>query len=345
MADDLIPGMKPKEGGDKASPDEKAGNERPQDSQKNLGSEHRDTLAESKTRLIVSGILFLIIEAAAFVLWQIADGLTGYICVFVHWISLICISTGPLPAARDAIKREKRWWLWFAFVIVWLLLAGVAYKIWRPLPPEPKPHLVLSLQIGDSPDSKVFLTNDFLFARRIVKVGDLPDGAAMLNSFVRGCLVIPVQEGQSNEIFSFSAENRSAVKITDLEAAVGFPKEWKCGLDSAKWHEVGGYLIISEAWKFAPTNMQYFVAQSPWVLFPFDTLEFPPITNRCIPEYIGDTFKGGLVELYIRSTGFENVLAANIVFIPASPIFSKPFLIQGSFDAEGHLDIPFPFSN
>lgn len=154
--------------------------------------------------------------------------------------------------------------------------------------------------------------------------------------------MIPVQQEQSNEIFTLFAENNSAVKVSDLEATVGFPKEWKCDLDSIKWHKVDGSLIISGAWKFVPTNMQYFAAQSPWGLFPFDTLEFPPITNRCKPEYIGDTFKGGLIELYVRSTGFENVLAANIVFVPASPNFSKPFLIQGSFDSTGHLNFPLP---
>src|ERR1039458_804941 len=78
-------------------------------------------------------------------------------------------------------------------------------------------------------------------------------------------------------------------------AGVGFPKEWECSFDP-KWHKSEQFLIIP-GWKFEATNMQYVVVQSPWVLFPYDSLKFPSITNPCTPEYIGATFKGGLVEL------------------------------------------------
>jgi hypothetical protein len=201
---------------------------------------------------------------------------------------------------------------------------------------EIKPHFIISLQIGDSPTSKVFLTNEFLFRRRMVNVGSLSNGSFRFNSYVNGCLVIPVQPGESNKVFNFIAENDSTVKVTDLEAAVGFPKEWKCGIDP-KWHKVEVSLTIPGAWRFEITNLQFWAAQSPWVLFPYDSLNFPSITNPCIPEYIGSTFKGGLVEFDIRSTGFENLLAANIIFVPVSSNIFKPFVTLGEIGADGLL--------
>jgi hypothetical protein len=38
---------------------------------------------------------------------------------------------------------------------------------------EPKPHFIISLQMGDSPRSTVFLTNDFFFKQSIKNAGDL----------------------------------------------------------------------------------------------------------------------------------------------------------------------------
>jgi hypothetical protein len=225
--------------------------------------------------------------------------------------------------------------IWFLFLLLFVVPLGFVFMGLKPKA-SPAPHFTFSLQLGDSPDSTVFLTNDFLFSRKIVKVGDLPNGAIKFNAFVNGCLVIPLQTGETNIIFHFVAENDSAMKVSDFEAAVGFPKDWQCGFD-AKWHKVDESLIIPGAWKFEATNMQFVAAQSSWVLFPYDTLDFPPITNSCKPEYIGSTTKGGLVELSFRSTGFENVLAANIIFLPALTNFFKPFVTLGEIGTDGLL--------
>jgi hypothetical protein len=146
-----------------------------------------------------------------------------------------------------------------------------------------------------------------------------------------------VQQGESNKVFNIIAQNDSPVTVNDLDAIVGFPKEWQCSFDP-KWHKADASLIIPR-WKFTATNMQYVAAQSPWVLFPYDTLNFPSITNPCIPEYIGSTFKGGLIELSMRSTGFEDMLAANIVFVPVGTNSFHPFVTLGHFDSDGHIHI------
>jgi hypothetical protein len=67
-------------------------------------------------------------------------------------------------------------------------------------------------------------------------------------------VVVPVQDGESNIIFNFIVENDSPIKVTDLELSVGFPKYWKCGVDSAKWHSVDVSLAIP-GWKIETTNV------------------------------------------------------------------------------------------
>jgi hypothetical protein len=276
--------------------------------------------------------LFGIIEAVSLVLWAKSEDFVPPAAYYIRWFGYCgLLAGGAFLTHKLTVGKFKKqivkgiWIAWAMMCIVLLLTRSI----------ELKPHFVLSLEIGDSSTSPLFLTNDFLFRRRMVKVGDLPNGSIVVKNFVSGCLVIPVQSGESNKVFNFIAENDSVIKVTDLEAGVGFPKEWECGFDP-KWHKSEWFLTIP-GWKFKATNMQYVAAQSPWVLFPHDSLNFPSITNPCTPEYIGSTFKGGLVELCIRSTGFEDVLAANICFIPASSNFSKPFVTLGEIGPDGLL--------
>lgn len=238
-------------------------------------------------------------------------------------------------------QRFKRLTLWNKLGAIASIFGIITFGAWLiPGGAKPSPHFTLSLEIGEMPATKLFLTNDFLFRRRIVKVGDLPNGAITFNSFVSGVLVIPVQPGESNKVFNFIIENDSDVKVTDLQAAVGFPKSWECGFDP-KWQKIDAYLTIPKEWRFETTNMQYVAAQSPWCLFPTDSLRFPSITNYCISEFDGISFKAGAFEFSIRSTGFESLIAANILFLPATSAgisnFSKPFVTLGRIGSDGLL--------
>jgi len=206
---------------------------------------------------------------------------------------------------------------------------------------KPKPHFTLSMRIGDHADSTLFLTNDFLSASQVKRIANLPNGAFVFNGRVDGCIVIPVNLGDSNLVFNFTAENDSPAKVTDLQAAVAFPLEWKCSPDS-KWHNADLSLVLSGAWKFSVTNLQSWAVQSPWVLFAGDSLTFPPITNDSVLAYSGPKSKGGFVRIALRSTDFEDIIMANVILFPRSPGFSKPFVTQGSFDSNGNLNFSFP---
>lgn len=119
------------------------------------------------------------IEAKAYAflsLWIVADLLVIFRHVSIAtWIFYFVLVAGLGLSTHHAIKgwppRKKTFsWIYAgSCVLLPLLLFLFARQ-----PAEPKPHFIISLQIGDSPASKVFLTNDFLFARRVVKGGDLP---------------------------------------------------------------------------------------------------------------------------------------------------------------------------
>jgi hypothetical protein len=52
---------------------------------------------------------------------------------------------------------------------------------------------------------------------------------------------------------------------------------------------------------------------------------------------VGSSFKSGIVDVSIRATDFESMLAANIIFLPAISNFSKPFVALGEIGIDGQL--------
>jgi hypothetical protein len=281
---------------------------------------------------IVAGLVFggmaIALDAAGFHILSLIFGFLAAVC--------------GLAIAAHLLQKFGLKYVKTGFIVTLILMALLFCFLAIHKPPvEPKPHFTISLQIGDNADAKISLTNDFLFDRRVIKTGDLPNGKILINSFVNGCLVIPVHDGETNKIFNFIAENDSQVKVSDLQLIVGFPKNLQCGVDLS-WHKIEESFIIPGEWKFDATNMQFFLAQSPVPLFPYDWWGLPSITNPCISEYDGSSFQGGLVELSVRSTGFETMLAANVIFVPAETNFSKPYIGLGQLQTNGTLLIPPP---
>jgi len=63
------------------------------------------------------------------------------------------------------------------------------------------------------------------------------------------------------------------------------------------------------------------------------------LTNPCTVEYNGSSFKSGIVDVSLRATDFENMLAANVLFLPASSNFFKPFVTRGKIEPDGQLHL------
>jgi hypothetical protein len=282
--------------------------------------------------------MFLVIESVAFILWQVADGLTGHLCVFVHWLSLVCISVGPLQAIREVVKLDWRWRFWAAYASVWVLLAGISWAIWFPPKSPPKPHFLLSLQVGDNPESTVILTNEFLFASQLKRGNALPNGRFLFSGYAIGCIMIPTEPGQSNAVLKFTAESDSPVKVKDLQGFVAIPTFWP-PLGDSEWKKIDLSLVIPRQLRLEITNLQAWAKQTPWVVSYGDRLSFPEITNA-IELYSGPGSSAGFVAVGLRSTDFECDVLANLIFLEKSFPFVRPFVTQGTIDSNGFLTAP-----
>jgi len=335
MEDDLIPKSNPNKGGNKTSADENTSDGRTRDPQENLPPPHQHETRDSESSLAIVGVLFLFIEAIAWVLWQIADGVTGWICIFVHWLSLVALSLGPFPALLKVTRVGKRLWFWAACSFIWLLLALLAFVIWQPAKPAPKPHFIVSLQLGDSSTPTVLLTNESFFRAGMVNVIKETNHYFLFNGVANGCVVIPVQVGESNKVLQFIVENDSPTRSDGVEVIVGFPLNWKLGFDPTKWERIGEHLIAS-GWKLQITNLQFLATESHRSLSFTEMLGFPAITNFNIPPNNNPSNQVGFFNLAIRSSGdLLEFLSANLYFLRVESNTFKPFVTTLKPDTNG----------
>jgi hypothetical protein len=204
----------------------------------------------------------------------------------------------------------------------------------EPEKPGPHPQFNVSLQIGDSPDDTVFLTNDFLFHENIKKVGELSKGQILVNGLATGTLVIPVQPNESNKVFNFIVQNISPITVEKLQASIGVPNDWQSKLDMNKWQKVDASFEIP-GWKLNLTNMQFFSRQTSENLYFKDSFTIS-ITNPCPQTFDTNDLKMGMIMFSLKSTGFEGGIVANTLYLPASPDFSKTFVTDGEIDSGGN---------
>jgi len=291
--------------------------------------------------VLISALLFAFFEALGGVCLEVAEKLEGYIGMVVHGISLCCVAAGFFAVWHEMVEGKKAFKIWSAYVAVCIFLFLIAYAVWRPNPPEPKPHFKLSLKIGNPPIAVVQLTNSFLSDAGIMNVIHATNDFLLFNGIPGGCLVIPTASNESNKVFGFVVESDSPMKVTDLMAIAGFPIDWELGFDPDKWQNVGEHLTIP-GWRLQVTNLQFLAADFSRPLSPTDIVNFPPITNFSIPASNNPTNKIGMFELSIRANDFESMISSEIFFIriPSTNVF-KPFLTSMKAGTDGlwHADL------
>jgi hypothetical protein len=85
-----------------------------------------------------------------------------------------------------------------------------------------------------------------LFQEKLQNTGsNAATDTVFFKSFARACIIIPTDPSKTNVVFDFSIENDSAVTVRDLSMAVGFPNEWKIGIDTARWKDAREHLVIN----------------------------------------------------------------------------------------------------
>jgi len=222
--------------------------------------------------------------------------------------------------------------------LIWLAWVGLCFVLFGIKLEQPKPHVTLSVQIGDSPSARIVLTNQYLeSASEVNVITNLPNGTRIFNGVPVGFIIVPMRPGDSNTVFHLVAKNDSTMELDSLQLGVAFPKGWKMGVDSEKWHEAEMNLFDGE-YELPLTNAQGMVAMWPNVLYPGDWVNFPPITNFDSPIWHDKSNRISSIRLIAKTPGFREVMAVNVVFIPSPSNFSKPFLIPAALSTNGlHL--------
>lgn len=293
-----------------------------------MTASHRDEGDNAKA-FIFSAIVFACFEAAGLYFTDLAGGVDGYLSMFFHFISLCCYAAGPFGAwhemisGENAAQKKKRIWLWY--LIPCVLNFPIAYFVWNPPQPTSKPHFTVSFATEDVP--AILLTNECLFQESLERTGtNASKDTVFFRNLAHGCIIIPVDPSKTNVVFDFGIQNDSALTIYDLSMAVGFPNEWEIEVDTSRWKKAREHLIIP-GWELWYTNLQSWAADNHSPMFPSDSIEFS-ITNFTVPIYKNPTSKNGIISFVVRSTGFEEIILANLIFFPKNSSFMKPIVAK-----------------
>jgi len=285
----------------------------------------------SKRKLLIWGTLTMLSFGTLTVTCIVNHGFV-IASVFILLFALICgafsLELGLIHLAAKH-STAKKWW-WVVFVPSVLLCASILWALLSDNPkPEPKPYLVMSLRVNDPNSLPLLLTNDFLSDDKTTEVVTNPSNHALsFKTVATSCLIVPIDAGQSNAVFYLNVENDSDVRVDDLVVIVGFPDSWKIGVDGTKWEPVKEHLTSPE-WRVELTNIQTFGAHSPWPLAPTDSVNLPAVTNYDVAIFTEPTtIQAGILDIMIRSTGFQKLMAANLIFLRGDQSFRKPFVTR-----------------
>jgi hypothetical protein len=270
------------------------------------------------------GAIIGMIEALSLVLWIKSEDFDLRAAHFLRSLATCGFLAGAAYLAHKLTGGRFRKWIIGLIWVVWGLLCAVALFTESG---QPKPHFTVSLQIGDSSDAAIVLTNESLFKASIINtITNFSDGFSFVNGVPVAVLLLPMLPGETNTVFTFIAKNDSPLMVGSVEMAVAFPADWKLGFDPEKWREAKMNLF-DLGYELALTNFQCRMAICLFAVYPGDKANFPPITNFGTIVWHGPSTKIENFRLLVRSPGFEQDLAANFVFFTAPSNGFRPLLI------------------
>lgn len=315
--------MMPQDGGTGNHGDHKSTDEPNDNTGDELTTPNQHNTAQTRLffrDLIIAGVLGTGI-------WVVGEHLTShghtiYGGVVNFFASVIFFAALPLAALRH---WHRPFIVWSAFGAFCIILAIVFIESARTISPKlrpSRPHLAFWLRSPNMrEDDKSWLTNDFLI---ITNIGIATD--------INGCLVIPVQSGESNLDLKFTVKNDSEVELRNLQIAISLPAEWQCATDSNKWHDAESFTKpVSKT-----NDLQSWWIPFPFVVFPNDEVHLPPF--RIIHLV---TNSPGFFAIRARTSSSTNLIGANTLLVPAepNPYFVKPVAVLGHLDSNNTLRV------
>jgi hypothetical protein len=130
MAEPLPPASAPKHDGRENSSNKELGQRSAGNRRKNVAPENRNVGVKAKPSHVAANIFVGVLEALAFVFWQLADGFAGYACGFVHWLSISSGLAGATIVIDRTAKSPKL--VWSIFGLVCCVVGVVEFENFRP---------------------------------------------------------------------------------------------------------------------------------------------------------------------------------------------------------------------
>lgn len=129
MADDAsMPPISPRDSGNQKGSKKRAAEKRTNNPKKKLVSANKNKPAKTEATLTVTGIIVILVEVAALVLWQLSDVFHGVLCEIIHWISIDCFIAGAAVAINKALKKPKHiWFLWIGYFLACMIVGAVIF--------------------------------------------------------------------------------------------------------------------------------------------------------------------------------------------------------------------------
>jgi len=232
---------------------------------------------KSLTKTIVIGF----IEALGLILWQFADGFSGWLRVLLHWFSISCFIMGLSPVLSDALT--KRWYAYCICAGFSIITLPFVYLCFRP-PEIHSPHFSLSLsRTSQSPYVGLPLTNESLiFKNESLSIDE--EGAYV---------VVAVPNGTSNVSLTFSVQNdSSSATIEAANIQVNIPTNSRCVFNPA-WSSMIPNPPDADYRGFRLPELTHGSGQElPSITFPADNNRHYPVAFRTQAKEMKDQFWG-----------------------------------------------------
>jgi hypothetical protein len=203
----------------------------------------------------------------------------------------------------------------------------------RPLPTnvtalKTHPPFIFSLNIADTSDAQIKLTNDFLFTTNFGK---------SIGTFA--AVIVPKQVGQTNCVLQLIVSNNSL--STDGEFAIALSPDWECvpgfgwqRIESDFASEVMNSLGVGEMSKLQTWAYRFSG------LLPGDSLKLPDIRISKMPK---DGI-GRIISILAKTKESPpECLGFDLCFVTVStniPLFHKPFVVWAAPNSNGWVTIP-----
>jgi hypothetical protein len=201
---------------------------------------------------------------------------------------------------------------------------------------NPKPHLQVAVGFGHKPDQFCAFTN----YARLVRWSTNAAGEAFVSEIATDTvLIIPIDPGITNVLFSITVENNSALTARDVQLTVALPNDININWGTP-WEPSDAVFGISGT-QTVVSNLQFWTTQFKKAIYPGNSQEAFPFSYPVMLNTPNSMTKGVLF-ISVVSEGFDNqASAANLLFVQKSKTLWKPHVIQGQ-RINGKLNITLP---